>query len=151
MRLSSRSCFRPCRSGPNSVCSFFTFGFRGVSRLLRLAKLELVQPHIDASTAKRDAFRFQPEPLLKGILPAQLDFSARAQNPVPGKSRRLMQCAHHLSRSARKSGGFGDGSVSGHLSTWHLAYGGDDPFVHSSFLGHAVPVCYTADSAKGDR
>jgi hypothetical protein len=93
-----------------------------------------VKPHVDATAAEGHSFRLQPEPLLKCVLATQLDFSASAQNPVPGKSRRLMQCAHHLSRCARKSGGFGDGSVRGHLSARYFANSSNDALVHFDFL-----------------
>jgi hypothetical protein len=34
--------------------------------------------HVHLAPAKRDAFRFQPKPLLDGIIAAQFNFSASA-------------------------------------------------------------------------
>jgi hypothetical protein len=43
----------------------------------------LVPRHVHLAPAKCDTFRFQPEPLLDGVIAAQLNLSASAENPMP--------------------------------------------------------------------
>lgn len=73
---------------------------------------------------------------------AQLDLAARSQNPVPGQTTRRAQRPRHQSRSAWISGGFGDRSVGGNVSTGHLLNGGNDTIAHLDFPSGAT--CYFA-------
>jgi hypothetical protein len=48
----------------------------------------LVGSHIDAPPTKSYSLRLQAQPLLDRIVPTQLNFAARAHNPMPGHIKR---------------------------------------------------------------
>jgi hypothetical protein len=75
-------------------------------------ELEFVTRHIDAPSTKADAFRFKPEALFKGGMPAQLNLSAGTQNAMPGQPNSRAQRCRRISGSAGKPGSSGDRSVS---------------------------------------
>jgi hypothetical protein len=70
--------------------------------------------HVHLPPAKADALGFQAQPLLDGRIAAQLDFSARSQDALPGQSEAAMQHLCHLPRRPRKSRSSRNRPVSGH-------------------------------------
>jgi hypothetical protein len=87
------------------------------------AESKLMPVHIDSAAAKGDAFHLQPEPLLEPVLARYADNASSAQHAVPGQSVERVQRPNYLPRGSRKSGGGGDLSIGGDLSSRDLSDG----------------------------
>src|SRR5215469_15207440 len=70
---------------------------------LKLAELEFVRLHIHPPPAEAHAFGLQTKSLLDGRIPAQFDFAAGAEDPVPGQPERAPEYACDLPCEPRQS------------------------------------------------
>jgi len=95
--------------------------------------MEFVKTHVHSAAPKRDAFHLQAKPLIHGMMAAQLDVPAGADNALPGKIDSRVKRPHHLARCAGIARGLGDRAISRHVATRHSADGGNDLFSHSCF------------------
>jgi hypothetical protein len=93
-----------------------------------------VKFHIHATPAENYAFSFETKPLLEGGITAQLDFSACAQDAMPGQSEGAMQGPSHSPGGAGISRGAGYVSIGRNLSAGDFANCRQDVSVHG--LGH---------------
>jgi hypothetical protein len=87
------------------------------------AESELMTFQIHAAAAKGDALHFQQKPLLEGMLARYANRAASAHHAVPRQSFERAEGANYLPRSSRRSGGGGDLSIGGHLSSRDLSDG----------------------------
>jgi hypothetical protein len=68
--------------------------------LLRCRFLEFMRFHIHPPPTKTHTLRLQPQPLLDGRIPGELDLTARAQHTLPRQSKAAAQHSrHHPGRS----------------------------------------------------
>lgn len=74
-------------------------------------ELEFVRLHVHSFAAKVDAFGLESQALFDGIVPAQLDVSARAENPLPRQAKRSIQYPHDVSSISWQIRGPRDRSV----------------------------------------
>jgi hypothetical protein len=87
------------------------------------AESELMTVQIHAPAAKGDTLHFQQKPLLEGVLARHADGATRADDTMPWQSLERAEGANHLSRGSRRSGGGGDLTIGGHLSSRDLSDG----------------------------
>ena len=90
-------------------------------------ELIFVTRHIDAPSTKADAFRFKPEALFKGGMPAQLNLSTHAQNAMPGQPNSRAQRCRRIPGSSGKPGSSGDRPVSRDHAVRNLSDRGNNP------------------------
>jgi hypothetical protein len=111
----------------------------GLAAFLRPALLlvglkpEFMEPHIHTPAAEGYAFGLEPEALVNGGVTAQFDLSARADDPVPGKTGGRVERPGHLAGSTRVAGCLGDRAVGGYVTVRHFADGSNDAFAHLNF------------------
>lgn len=101
--------------------------------------------HVHSAPAKDYAFGFKAHALFEGRGAAQFDFSAGAQDAVPGNPESSAQSGGNLARAARQSSGPGNGAIGGDLAGWNLANGRKDSrsdccrFIHREQTGNRPP------------
>jgi hypothetical protein len=67
--------------------------------------------HVHPASAETDAFCFQPQSLLDGIISTQLDFATCSENSLPRQSEGPVQRTRYLAGMAAKSSGSGNCAV----------------------------------------
>lgn len=76
---------------------------------------------MNAAAAEGDAFALEPEALLHAGMAAQFDFTAGANDAVPGDSAvRGAQGPGDLPRVPGESSGASDLAVGGHFAAWNV-------------------------------
>ena len=90
--------------------------------------------HIDAASAEGYAFGFEAKALLDGGVTAKLDFSAGAEDTMPGQSDGAVQGPCYSTCGARMPGSAGHVSVRGNFPAGNSADRGQDVGLHG--LGH---------------
>jgi hypothetical protein len=70
-----------------------------------------VPSHINLAATKHHSFSLQTQALLNGMIAAQFYFSSRAQNAVPGQTKRGTQGRYHVTCVAGKPRGFGHSTI----------------------------------------
>ena len=95
--------------------------------------------HVDAAAAEGDAFGFEAKALLKAGFSTQLDFTAGAENALPGESDGAAQDADDLAGGAGMSGSAGDSAIGRDFAPRDGANSGEDIGVerHGGILAFA--------------
>jgi len=85
---------------------------------------KFVQAHVNAAAAEGDAFAFEPEALLHAGMAAQFDFTASANDAVPGDGAvRGTQGPGDLPRVPGESSGASHFTVGGHFASRNVPNG----------------------------
>jgi hypothetical protein len=101
-----------------------------------------VQFHVHLAASEGDAFSFQPESLLEGVVSAQFDSASGAQDALPGQAHGAAERRYHLAGGTGKSGGFRNRSVGGNLALWDLADDRNNLLLHG-FLRSDARTAFT--------
>lgn len=90
---------------------------------------------IDARALEFRAFGFQAQALLESGFAWQFDVASGSKNAMPGYAvfGAVAQRPDHLTRAARKSGGFGHLTVSGDFAARDLANDAADLVEHAGY------------------
>jgi hypothetical protein len=89
-------------------------------------ELVLVAFHVDAPTPESNAFTFEAKALFNGVISAQLDLPARAQDAMPGQTNGSVQSPGHQSCAAAQTSGARNGAIGGDFAMRDGANEGQD-------------------------